>query len=126
MHERQGQREILGEALFGMLPVDVEETHVAFAQNGADFVRVHDAAVPLQSGEALRADAVAGAVGQEEILNAIVRPIEEINADGAFAGFERERHRDEEMTFEAADLSEMAADAEFGLPMQEVRTDRSG
>src|SRR6516164_2901798 len=67
-----------------------------------------------------------GAIGMEPCLDAVVRPVEAVDAQGCLARREAERHGDEKAAFERADFDEIAADPEFRLPPDQVSADRGG
>ena len=62
----------------------------------------------------------------KEIEQAIVRPVERIDAERTLARGKPERHRNEETALEGADLGDVALDAELGLAADDVPANRRG
>ena len=62
----------------------------------------------------------------EEIEQAVVRPVERVDAERTLALGKPERHRNEEAALEGADLGDVALDAEFGLAADDVPANRRG
>ncbi len=59
-------------------------------------------------------------------MHALIRPVEHVDAERAFAGCKAQRHGDEEAALEGADLHHVAGNAEFGLAPDHMAADRGG
>jgi hypothetical protein len=62
----------------------------------------------------------------EEVEQAVVRPVERVDAERALALGKAQRHRDEEAALEGADLGDVARNPELGLSADDVAANRRG
>ncbi len=62
----------------------------------------------------------------EEIEQAVVRPVERVDAERVLALCQPQRHRDEEAALEGADLGDVALDAKLGLAADHMAANRRG
>ena len=53
-------------------------------------------------------------------MNAIIRPIKEVDANSLFAGLKRKGHGDKKAPFKRTNLSEVASDTKRRLPMEKM------
>src|SRR5205823_5151027 len=96
------------------------------AERLADVLRRKIADVALDRGVALARKSEPRAMRMEEVEQAVVRPVERIDAERVFAFGKPQRHRDEETALEGADLGDVSFDAELGLSADDVPADRRG
>src|SRR5579864_4771982 len=104
MQHRSDQIEIIGQALTGMMAVDVGEADRLPAKLFLQLQRGDLATVCLPAQIAIGRNAVSSAVCEKPTFNAGIRPIEAVDAECPFTRRETERHCDEKAAFESTEI----------------------
>src|SRR5262245_49905179 len=126
MQERCDQLQIIGQAVAGMLAVDMGEAYRAPAELLTQSVRRDRTAVRPPGHIATASDAVGGAIGVEPPLDARIGPVEAVDAQGCLSRGQAKCHCDEKAAFERADFDQIAANATLGLQPDQMPADRRG
>src|SRR5207302_374954 len=96
------------------------------AERGGDVAGRKIAHIRLDRRVAFARQPEPGAMRMEQVEQAVVRPVERIDAERVFARRDSKRHRDEEAPFEGPDLRNVTLDAELGLAADDVAANGGG
>ena len=118
-----------------MIAINVEEaqfllrrvfTTLLSAERVGEILRAEIADIRLDGGVALAREAEPRAMRVEQIEQAVVRPVERVDAERMLARRQAERHRNEKAALERADLRDVARDAKLALAADDMAADRGG